>query len=121
MTSPPPPGPPAPATPAEPSATGGERTIPWDTILQAVGAVTALAAWVALVGGAHIWARLSAAHVPNRQTLAALPQTLFIVEGLQTLLVPLLIGAGVALAIYLSRPLAPPVAEELPAVGPPAP
>jgi hypothetical protein len=94
--------------------------IPWDLVLQAIGAVAALTAFLAVVGGARVWARLHAANIPETQTLAGLPKDLYVVEGLQTLLVPLLLGAIVALLLYMSRPLGDPVSGSPAAVGSPA-
>jgi hypothetical protein len=93
----------------------------WDLVLQIVGASAGLAAWVAVVGGAAVWARLAAAHLPTTQTLAVLPRELFVVEGLRTLLFPLLLGAIVALLLYFSRGAAPRLARGRPGVGSPAP
>src|SRR4051794_10891233 len=78
--------------------------INWDTIVQVVGAGAAIAAWIAVVGGGRVWARLHAAEIPATQTLAVLPRQLLLVEGLQTLLAPLLIGAVAALLVYYSWP-----------------
>lgn len=54
--------------------------------------------------GGRVWARLHAADIPATQTLAVLPRDLLLVEGLQTLLAPLLIGALGALLVYYSWP-----------------
>jgi hypothetical protein len=72
-------------------------------MVEILGLGTALAAWIVVVGGGRVWARLDAAHLPTTQTLANLPKQLFIVEGLQTLLVPILLGATIALFAYYSR------------------
>src|SRR5438132_740877 len=78
----------------------GFRSIPWESIAQFLGAGVAIGAWVAVVGGARVWARLHAAKVPATQTLALLPRQLLIVEGFQALLVPLLIGGALAAIAY---------------------
>jgi hypothetical protein len=46
---------------------------------------------------------MHAADIPATQTLSVLPRRLLIVEGLQALLVPLLIGGGLALIVHFSR------------------
>src|ERR1044071_8895936 len=90
-------------TAAEANGAAADRgRINWDTVVQVVGAGAAIATWVAVVGGGRVWARLHAAEVPATQTLAVLPRQLLLVEGLQTLLAPLLIGAFAALVVYFS-------------------
>jgi hypothetical protein len=81
------------------------RPIDWGLVVEVVGLGAALAAWVAVVGGGRVWARLEAANVPALPTLAGLGQEWFIVEGLQTLFLPLLLGGIVALIAYYSAPL----------------
>jgi hypothetical protein len=71
-------------------------------VLGVIGGGAALAGWIAVVGGGVVWARLHAAGIPATQTLAVLPRDLLLVEGLQTLLLPLLIGGGAALLVYYS-------------------
>jgi hypothetical protein len=85
------------------SGNSNRKPIPWDLILQVVGAGAAIAAWIAVVGGARVWARLYAADIPATQTLSVLPRQLLLVEGLQALLAPLLIGGGLSLFVYYSR------------------
>ena len=77
--------------------------IPWETIAAILGTGTALAAWITVVGGARVWARLHAAEVPASQTLAVLPRDLFLVEGLQTLVLPVLLGGTIAIVVYYAR------------------
>jgi hypothetical protein len=104
-TPPAPPGGGGPVTSGEPERDAGSPTrLPWDLVLQIVGAGTALAAWIAVVGGARVWARLDAAELPATQTLSRLPQRLFVVEGLQTLLLPLLLGGFVAMTVAFTHP-----------------
>ena len=97
------------ATAADNGGPGGQETalpdhrVPWETITQLLGAGAALAAWIAVVGGGRVWAKLHASDIPATQTLAVLPRQLLIVEGLQTLLVPVLLGAGLAALVYFSR------------------
>jgi patatin-related protein len=92
-------------SPGERSATSvGGGAFPWDLAIQIVGLGAALAAWVAVVGGGKLWARWEAAEIPTTQTLASLPRELMITEGLQTLLVPLLLGAGAALLLLAVVP-----------------
>jgi hypothetical protein len=89
---------------AEPEAplSAEARTVPWDLVLQGVGVGAAIAGWVAVVGGGRLWARFDAAHIPATQAIAGLPRELLIVEGLQLLLVPLLVGGLVAVLVFLS-------------------
>jgi hypothetical protein len=87
--------------PGAASTQGG--TFNWDLLLQAVGLAAALTAWVAVVGGATLWARMESIDAPALPTLAALGQAWMVTAGLQTLLVPLLLGAAVALFVYFSR------------------
>jgi len=85
---------------------GPEKTasgFPWDLALQALGVGASLAAWIAVVGGAKVWARLESAEIPATQTLSTLPRELLIVECLQTLLVPILLGVAAALVVLLLR------------------
>jgi hypothetical protein len=83
------------STPQRPTETLGAPQI--------LGAGAAIAAWIAVVGGARVWARLHAAEIPATQTLSVLPRQLLIVEGPQALLVPLLIGGAIAIFVYYSR------------------
>jgi outer membrane protein OmpA-like peptidoglycan-associated protein len=71
--------------------------------VQLLGAGAGIAAWIALVGGARLWARMEALGVPAAQTVSSLPRELLIAEGFRTLLVPLLLGAAIAGIVYLSR------------------
>lgn len=74
-------------------------------VLEVVGAGVALAGWIAVVGGAHMWARLSAAHFAPTPSVIFQPRQALLVEGLQTLLFPLIAGGFVAvLAWYTWRP-----------------
>jgi outer membrane protein OmpA-like peptidoglycan-associated protein len=68
-----------------------------------LGAGAGIAAWVVVVGGARMWAKLTAVDVPADQTVSVLPRGLLITEGLRTLVVPLLLGGAVAVFVYLSR------------------
>jgi hypothetical protein len=86
------------------SGSGTESPISWDVLGKVVGTGAAIAGWIAVVGGARVWARLYAADIPATQTLSVLPRELLVVEGLQTLLVPLLIGGVAALFVYYSWP-----------------
>jgi hypothetical protein len=83
--------------------TGGDGGVPWEPITQVLGAGAALAAWIAVVGGGRVWAKLHASDIPATQTLSVLPRQLLIVEGLQTLFVPVVLGAGLAALVYFSR------------------
>lgn len=73
-----------------------------ERIAQVVALLTAIGAWVALVGGARLWARLHHADIASAQTLAVLPHQLLVVDGFQTLVAPLLIGGTAALLIFSS-------------------
>jgi outer membrane protein OmpA-like peptidoglycan-associated protein len=94
-----------PPTPPEPHDTGGARGADarWALVLQVLGAGAGIGAWIAVVGGARLWARLDALHVPAAQTVSVMPRELLIAEGFRTLLVPLLLGAAIAVLAYLSR------------------
>ena len=84
-----------------PEANAGVLT--WERFFQAAGLGSALVAWVAVVGGATLWARMESIDAPALPTLAALGQSWMITAGLQTLLVPILLGGSVALLVYFSR------------------
>jgi hypothetical protein len=79
---------------------GAER---WKLALEIVGAAAAIGAWVAVVGGAVLYARLENAHIPPLPTVSDLPRGLLIAEGAHALLIPLLIGGALAVLTYLSR------------------
>jgi hypothetical protein len=54
---------------------GADRDgVRWDLLLQVVGAGAAIAAWIAVVGGARVWAKMYAADIPATQTLSVLPR-----------------------------------------------
>jgi hypothetical protein len=76
---------------------------PLGTVLSVAGAATALAAWVAVVGGATMWARFHAAGVPAGEGVAVLPRTVLLAQGLRTLLVPLTVAAVAAAIVQLTR------------------
>src|SRR4051812_9779039 len=84
-------------------AHGSRNAVRWDLVIQVVGAGAALTGWIAVVGGARVWARLYANEIPATYTLSVLPRQQLVAEGLQTLLVPLLLGAGLAIFVYYSR------------------
>lgn len=75
----------------------------WDPVLQIAGLAAGLAAWAAVVGGARLWARMVAIDAPALPALAGLGQGWMVAEGLQTLLVPMLLGIVVALLVYFTR------------------
>lgn len=83
--------------------TGPESGSRWQLALQFIGAGAAIGAWIAVVGGARMWARLDTIGVPPAQTVSMLPRELLISEGLRTLAVPLLLGGAIAIVVYLSR------------------
>lgn len=91
---------------------GPPNPIPWELIGQVLGVVAGLAAWVAVVGGARMWARLESADIPALPTLAQLDEGAFVVEGLHTLLLPVLLGGVTALLLYFSRPKGSEQAEQ---------
>jgi len=86
---------PSPDPPGEPASKG----FPWDLAFQAVGVVAGLAAWIALVGGAKLWARFNRANIEATQTIAGLPRELLVEEGLITLVVPILLGIAAAVIV----------------------
>jgi hypothetical protein len=65
-------------------------------VLEVVAAGAGLAGWVVVVGGAHMWARLDAAHFAPTPSVAFQPREALLVEGLRALLFPLVAGAFVA-------------------------
>jgi hypothetical protein len=65
-------------------------------VVEVVAAGAGLAGWITVVGGAHMWARLSAAHFAPTPSVVFQPRAALLVEGLKTLLFPLLAGAFVA-------------------------
>lgn len=87
--------------PLEPDS--GTTGVNWDLVLQGIGVASGLAAWVAVVGGGRLWARMEAAGVPALATLAGVGRGWLVAEGLQTLLVPMLLGVVAALTVYFSR------------------
>jgi hypothetical protein len=82
-------------------------------VLEAVAAGAALAGWVAVVGGTHMWARLDAAHFEPSTSVAFQPREALFVEGAKALLLPLLLAAfGAILVWYWWSPA--PIAKETP-------
>lgn len=77
--------------------------VTWERVFNAVGLASALAAWVAVVGGATMWARLDAIGASALPSLSALGQSWMITAGLQTLLLPMLLGTSAAVLVYFSR------------------
>ncbi len=90
------------AVPA-PEAEPLDVTARWDRVIDVIGLGAALAAWVVVVGGARVWARLAEAEIPTVQTLVGLGREWLLVEGLQVLAVPILVGTAVALLCYYTR------------------
>jgi uncharacterized protein YjbI with pentapeptide repeats len=88
---------------------GAKPSLSWDSAVQAVqliGAVAALVAWVVLIGGAVMYARLAAAQAPNPiRTVTLLPRDALLAQGLHTLAVPLLGSMFLAVVVYLSLTL----------------
>lgn len=94
-----------PAEASEKKAAGG---IGLSGLLEIVAAGAAITGWVAVVGGAHMWARLEAAHFSPSPSVAFQPREALLVEGLRTLLFPLLAAAFIAfLGWYTWSPPAP--------------
>lgn len=77
-----------------------ETPFPWDTVTQVVGLAAALAAWIAVVGGARFWARASNLEVPPIPLLAGAGQEWLLTEGLQALTLPVVLAAAVGLGVY---------------------
>jgi outer membrane protein OmpA-like peptidoglycan-associated protein len=82
---------------------GAARESRWTLAVQVLGAGAGIAAWVIVVGGARMWARLMAIDAPASQTVTVLPKELLVAEGVRTLIVPLLLGGAIAILTYLSR------------------
>src|SRR4051794_30862802 len=99
--------------PAAESSEAGAGGVRWDLVIQVLGATAALTGWIAVVGGARVWAKLHAAEIPATHTLSVLPRQQLITEGLQSLLVPLLLGAGLAVFVYYTRTRSAPMSEPL--------
>jgi hypothetical protein len=85
-----------------PSDSSATRRFDLDTLLKVAGAATALAAWVAIVGGATMWARFHAAGVPEGEGVSVLPREVLIAQGLRTLLVPLVVGTIAAVGLFVA-------------------
>jgi uncharacterized protein YjbI with pentapeptide repeats len=83
----------------------GQASTAWDTIsslLQIVGAGAAFVAWVVVVGGAIVWARLQAAELPRpTRTVTLLPREALLAEGIRALTTVVLVGTAVALVVLL--------------------
>jgi hypothetical protein len=90
---------------SEKKAAGG---IGLSALLEIVAAGAAITGWVAVVGGAHMFARLEAAHFSPSPSVAFQPRQALLVEGLRTLLFPLLAAAFIAsIGWYTWNPPAP--------------
>ena len=66
------------------------------------GRAAAIVRWIAVVGGARLWAQLDLIDVPAAHTVSALPRELLIAEGFRTLALPFLLAGAVALFVYVS-------------------
>ena len=75
--------------PAEPEQGGSSS---FSIALQLVGAATGLAALITFVGGAILWIRFDALHLPADQALNLLPKQLLLVVGGHALLAPILVA-----------------------------
>jgi len=74
-------------------------------VLEVVGAVAGMTGWVALMGGAHEYARFDSAGVPNPVRVASeLSRAQLLGQGLQALALPLAIGIALAAIAYLWMP-----------------
>jgi hypothetical protein len=77
----------------------------WQTVaqvLQAIAALAAFGAWVVVVGGIRVWARLQAAKLPQPvRTVTLLPRETLIAEGVRALAVTAIAAAGSGLFVYL--------------------
>ncbi|WP_162529914.1 MFS transporter [Nocardioides caldifontis] len=82
----------------------GDKPFPWDTVTQVVGLAAALAAWIAVIGGARFWARADNMEVPPIPLLAGAGQEWLLTEGLQSLTLPVVLAAVVALGVYFAIP-----------------
>jgi len=71
-------------------------------LLQAIAALAAFGAWVVVVGGIRVWARLQAAKLPQPvRTVTLLPRETLIAEGVRALAVTTITAVGVGLFVYL--------------------
>jgi hypothetical protein len=86
--------------PPKPAAGDGPR-LSLEYVVNLAAAVLGLGAWVAIVGGATMWARFDAAGVAPGQAIASLPREVLIQQGLRTLTLPLLLAGTVALAVIV--------------------
>lgn len=84
--------------------TRAEAPFDWHTGVQTgaaiVGAVAGLAVWVALLGGATMWARFSNAGIPETQAVAVVPREVLAAVGLQVLGWTLVVAALPALLAF---------------------
>lgn len=87
--------------------------------LQVLAATAGVAALVTVVGGATLWLRFDALHLPATQAVAILPESLLAVVGLRALAVPLLVALTVAVLLVAIDPLERPGADEASPTHPP--
>jgi hypothetical protein len=73
------------AAAAEPT----DKSMPWAPIIALIGGAAGGAAWVSIVGGAVLAARLHQAGVPTSPSVALVPQQLTVVIGLRFLVLPI--------------------------------
>lgn len=69
--------------------------------LQLLGALTGFAALATLSGGAVLWIRFDALHLPADQAIALLPKQLLLIVGLHVLVLPVAIATAVATLLVL--------------------
>ncbi len=71
------------------------------TALQLLGALTGFAALATLSGGAVLWIRFDALHLPADQAIALLPKQLLLIVGLHVLVLPVAIAIAAAALLVL--------------------
>lgn len=69
--------------------------------LQLLGALTGFAALATLSGGAVLWIRFDALHLPADQAIALLPKQLLLIVGLHVLVLPVAIATAAAVLLVL--------------------
>jgi hypothetical protein len=74
-------------------------------LLKLLGAVAGLAALVTFAGGAVLWVRFNELDLPADQVVTLLPKQLLLTTGARELLIPVAIGALLALLLVLAAPL----------------
>jgi hypothetical protein len=81
------------------------KPLDWHVLLEIVGAAAGLGAVMTFVGGALLWLRFDAVHLPADRAVSLLPARMLLTVGAHALLVPALVGLLAVVFVFALNPV----------------